>query len=892
MDPLRLTISFFESERDTVPRREDTTWGELRHRLLRFDLRDDKSGRAWSPVRFADGAIRGNDGVVCITVVVMDVDDGTDPQVVANKLGKLGYEYIIHSTFNSTPDHPKFRVIVPLANPCSATSWPMVFPRLCELLTDGHTDSGTKDPARLFFLPSAKPTGRTFTYSGHGRAVLAADLPELPPGVTTPAHRFEIGSDGRIPHGQRHAYLLSVASSIVSRTPGMNEAQALAIVKPAIYAATDDDQWPTRDRDIEAAVRSALGKYARPAKPLEPAPPLEEFDPEVGEVFAATDRNGNPDLGVAWVADGRLVRTTLSAELDRIEKKYAGATQSKSSRSNAEGAEVREREVKRLLSSLPFVRIRDALWPLPSDPTLVSVAEWERANGTLLSALERYFRERVVTCDPDGHLVDALWAMGASARSDDIDFAPRLMFEAPFGWGKSTAAEAVQLVVPRGVYGAALTPAAVYRMMNGWHPVLLVDESAIHDNPDFLRVLRTGFKRGPKIIRAAQNQDTGVVPVDPFGWVILTTQVDTKEDLVSRCLVQHLSPGTPEKRVTIRDPEATALRTVLTRLRLDILTGAEYPDIGTVAETARSRAGLEPRSRDKLTALWPFAKGYGVEDRLAVAAGRLEEEATEQLAGSDKGLVVAAIAEVVERADGLANLKASDLELRRIHEQVETLLMGEGEANPVPVFGGGTAMRVDLKRFGPRDFTARIIRELGFKVRTVKGRARIDRLPFLVLWPRVWSRYGGPVTLEHLAEKEGVPPYPPKDPSTPTLSGIPTSVEDSERDPYPTPTLGEGTPTLGGVGVGTKHPEVPYQAPTGPLEKASSEPEVLSNVRTLFRRAGAASLPVDWPFQRSELARTTGIPEAQYDGAVSHLLGSGELVLVSEGVFRLRDGST
>jgi hypothetical protein len=479
-----------------------------------------------------------------------------------------------------------------------------------------------------------------------------------------------------------------------------------------------------------------------------PTPPLERFDPELGEVFDATDPSGKPDLGVAWVVDGRIVRTTLALELDRIAKTYKQATESKTSRERAEAAEEQAWEVKRLLSSLPFTRVQDALWPLPSDPTTVSVVDWERTNGPLLLALERYFRERVVANDPDSHLIMALWAMGASARSPEIDYAPRLMLEAPFGWGKSTAGEAAQLIVPRGVNGAALTPAAVYRVMNEWHPVLLVDESAIHDNPEFLRVLRVGYKRGARIIRAAQNRDSGVVTVDPFGWLIVTTQIDTKEDLVSRCYVLHLSPGTPAKRVTDRDPEATELRTLLVRLRLEILAGVAYRDIGRVAEAARSKPSLEARSRDKLTALWPFAARYGVEDRLAAAAGRLEEEATEQLAESDKGLVVTAIAALVDRAGGLERIKAKDLEMRWIHEDVERLLIEQGEATQVPVGGGETVTRLDLKRYGPRDFTARIVRELGFKVRTVAGRARLERQPFIVLWPHVRSRYTRNATLD------------------------------------------------------------------------------------------------------------------------------------------------
>ncbi|EQD38285.1 DNA primase domain protein, partial [mine drainage metagenome] len=149
---VRLTISLFSDEHDTQPRREETTWGDLRARLLRIDLRDGKSGPAWSPVRYSEGATRGNAGVEMVYTAVMDVDDGTDPEMVHRRLSELGFEHVIHSTHSSTPEHPKFRVIVPLGNSYSAASWPAVFPRVCALLTDGHTDPSTKDPARLFYL--------------------------------------------------------------------------------------------------------------------------------------------------------------------------------------------------------------------------------------------------------------------------------------------------------------------------------------------------------------------------------------------------------------------------------------------------------------------------------------------------------------------------------------------------------------------------------------------------------------------------------------------------------------------------------------------------------------------------------------------------------------------
>jgi hypothetical protein len=65
----------------------------------------------------------------------------------------------------------------------------------------------------------------------------------------------------------------------------------------------------------------------------------------------------------------------------------------------------------------------------------------------------------------------------------------------------------------------------------------------------------------------------------------------------------------------------------------------------------------------------------------------------------------------------------------------------------------------------------------------------------------------------------------------------------------------------------------------------SPPPEAAANVRLLFKRA--APDPVAWLPARPELARTTGIPEAEYEAAVAIMLDVGELIQVSEGVFRL-----
>ncbi len=308
--PLNLTISTFSSETDTTPLEETLTWDALRLRLTRYSVRDGKSGPAWSPVRYAEGASRGNAGVECVTVAVMDVDDGTDPELVHRHLTELGFEHVIHSTHSSIPEHPKFRAIVPLANPCSAASWPAIFPRLCVLLTDGHTDPGTKDPARLFFLPSAKAGGRTFTYSGHGNALLPSDLPPAEETSAAGSPTVPLDAGGKLPHGRHYEWLRSLTASLASRTAGITEAQIVSAVVAAFGEVGDD--LPAHEGEIALLARSAVEKFGRPESAADSGtdaalwPDLLEFF-RAHYHFAETDEWAYTVVGLLtlerWVSD-------------------------------------------------------------------------------------------------------------------------------------------------------------------------------------------------------------------------------------------------------------------------------------------------------------------------------------------------------------------------------------------------------------------------------------------------------------------------------------------------------------------------------------------------------------------------------------------------------------
>src|SRR5450759_4033005 len=178
------TVAFtvFKSEKDNNPQARKLTWSEFAKQIQKHTARKTKEGTgAFSPVIFREGTKRGNDGVEAITMAVFDVDGGVTPDAVKSILG--GFAHVLHSTWSHTSDKPSYRVIVPFTRPVPKNDWPQPWARLT-LFLGGINDPATKDPARLYYLPS-HPEGREdyFVEVGEGKPLDVADLPELPPAV-------------------------------------------------------------------------------------------------------------------------------------------------------------------------------------------------------------------------------------------------------------------------------------------------------------------------------------------------------------------------------------------------------------------------------------------------------------------------------------------------------------------------------------------------------------------------------------------------------------------------------------------------------------------------------------------------------------------------------------
>ena len=106
---------------------------------------------------------------------VLDLDDGTPPQVVLEKLH--GLKYLAHSTWSPSNESPNYRVIIPFGKPVPGKEWESYWTRL-NTLVGNHNDKQVKDPSRIYYTPShPKGSDEPFVLVGEGEYLDPESLP-------------------------------------------------------------------------------------------------------------------------------------------------------------------------------------------------------------------------------------------------------------------------------------------------------------------------------------------------------------------------------------------------------------------------------------------------------------------------------------------------------------------------------------------------------------------------------------------------------------------------------------------------------------------------------------------------------------------------------------------
>jgi len=224
---MQFTVALFAGVDKPAVKQRTVSLDELRRILSTFEtLADKRSGRCWSPTRYADGASsRGNAGVAEVSALVFDCDRvAPDPERLN------GVYWLGHTTWSHKPAAPKWRVVIPLAQPVSAASWGDVWRRARAALCP-EADPSCKDPSRQYYLPSHSGGVSARATCHDGLLLDPSTLPELPveeraelrrsPSARSP--RKTTGAD----HSRGEAYMDGVIGKLASMAPNSGRNAAL-----------------------------------------------------------------------------------------------------------------------------------------------------------------------------------------------------------------------------------------------------------------------------------------------------------------------------------------------------------------------------------------------------------------------------------------------------------------------------------------------------------------------------------------------------------------------------------------------------------------------------------------------------------------------------------------
>jgi hypothetical protein len=152
------------------------TFSQLAGYLSRPSVTESKGAAgAWSPALYRD-AIRRKAGLIHVEAVVVDVDKGGDVDAAANALST--YRTVVHSTFSSTPDDPRCRIVLALAGAVDIATYNQTHAIVrAHLRARGFlADEAAKDASRVSYSPCVR-AGAGFAFrETKGKPIDAAAL--------------------------------------------------------------------------------------------------------------------------------------------------------------------------------------------------------------------------------------------------------------------------------------------------------------------------------------------------------------------------------------------------------------------------------------------------------------------------------------------------------------------------------------------------------------------------------------------------------------------------------------------------------------------------------------------------------------------------------------------
>lgn len=172
---LTLRYNSIHNVSDTSLTFHEESWNSFKDSLRSPRIGGSKNGPAIVPVRFRPGGTRRNEDAIAHTMVVLDIDNKNNTLTREDIEHKLdGYEYVAHTTFSSTAENPKWRIILPVERELPHSDYELIYEYFASLFGEAM-DKSCGDMARLFYKPTCKTSENYDVWSGEGKIFSVGD---------------------------------------------------------------------------------------------------------------------------------------------------------------------------------------------------------------------------------------------------------------------------------------------------------------------------------------------------------------------------------------------------------------------------------------------------------------------------------------------------------------------------------------------------------------------------------------------------------------------------------------------------------------------------------------------------------------------------------------------
>ena len=204
----------------------------------------------------------------------------------------------------------------------------------------------------------------------------------------------------------------------------------------------------------------------------------------------------------------------------------------------------------------------------------VEPAEHPVKGGDLIKKVSRRIKRHVVM-DDEQVLTVAIWVAFAWTH-DAATHTPILCVTSPEAeCGKTTLLGLLQLLTPKGMLFVDTSSAVLYRMIEAWHPTLIVDEADVmfKDNAELRSIINAGWTRGAGVPRC--NQETNEPEFfETFGPKVIGLKgLRLPDTTLSRSIIIAMERKLPRDRVAdfdhLDDADLATLRSELARFAHD-----------------------------------------------------------------------------------------------------------------------------------------------------------------------------------------------------------------------------------------------------------------------------------------------------------------------------------